>query len=136
MRILLLLAIMLASNAQADELWLGFNSHHYTGLTEGCTNEQHDLLAYSTGTFNIGTYDNSHCDQSFFVGYQYPATTYLDLEVRAITGYDAYPVVILPTATLHVDYSGFGVRVLMLPAENPTLDEPLSLIGIGFTVKI
>ena len=120
--LMLIIVATLSFTVGANELSLGLWSRHVerSAHPDKCTNEKHNLAAYTYKNFVAGGYKNSHCKQSFLVGYQ--DTIYKDLgyTVSLVSGYpksmhvaDEYVVVPMLHYTLWAD--NVGVRLYFIP---------------------
>lgn len=109
---------------QADELSLGLWSYHFDRdvKEDECTNEKHNLVAYSRNGFVGGYYDNSHCMDSYLLGYQgsFNKSNSLGYTVSVVSGYpdsmhvvDEYIVVPMVHYTHMVGVA--GVRLYYIP---------------------
>ena len=124
--------------ANAGELALGLWTHHFDRVLPAnkCGNEKHNLLAYTTDDgYSVGMYKNSHCLQSYAIGYQDSVevvrSTYVGYAINAVSGYPEDmrwlgPLVVIPTLTITHFYKGVGVRWIHVPK---------ILDGVGFVYR-
>ena len=135
--VLLLLVIISNQNeAAASEITLdlGLWTHHKdrTKPVDKCVNEDHNLVMVTKDNVLVGGYKNSHCKQSFMVGYQHELPYNFSVEVAAVTGYPdsmhvAEGIVIIPTLNYRVFVKDVGMKFIMVPNV---------LVGVGFSFKL
>jgi hypothetical protein len=76
--ILLVISVL---NAKADSLHIGAVSHHISP-NDDVNNSNHNLIAYSTDDFIVGTYKNSFSEQTSFTGLEIIDRHYGDINVK------------------------------------------------------
>jgi hypothetical protein len=120
-------------SVQASEVSLGLWSHHFdrSSKPNECVNEDHNLLSYSSHNVVVGGYKNSHCKQSFFVGYQQNLYGEFGYTVSLVSGYpksmyvvDKYVVVPMMHYTFLSD--NVGVKVYFIPGV---------LVAAGYVIR-
>lgn len=131
---------MMLSAAQADEvdttLDIGFWSYHFEREYEEdeCVNEKHDAIVLHKKNISIGGYKNTHCRQSFVLGYN--RAMYKDddqevtVEIMTVSGYPSSmhaigPLIVIPTINYRLyPTKNMGVKFVLVPSV---------LVGIGFS---
>ena len=131
---------MMLSTAQADEvdttLDIGFWSYHFEREYEEdeCVNEKHDAIVLHKNNISVGGYKNTHCKQSFVLGYNRAmykeADQEITVEVMAVSGYPksmhvAVGLIVIPTINYRAYLTdSMGIKIVYVPSV---------LVGVGFS---
>lgn len=111
---------------------LGLWSYHFdrTPKRNGCLVEDNRLVGVWYGRARIGTYDNTHCGRSYYVGYSFPIKEEIAVDLGAATGYDtSYNIgklIVFPSLTYTEMFDNIGIQGLATP---------IGLVGVGFKLK-
>jgi|26BtaG_2_1085354.scaffolds.fasta_scaffold15460_2 hypothetical protein len=123
--IIVLLLIMSSNLFASDdnfELHLGLKTYHVdrSPNEDGCLNESHDLIGIKYEYSIMGTYRNTHCRRSFYVGGSYQITDRWGVDATIVSGYPkkmhkigSLVVFAFPTYTVGNDKA--AVRFIVIP---------------------
>ena len=132
MRVFCLFLIM-SGAAYGDSVMLGLRTYHFDRQVwpDECVNEKHNLVAFEKNGFIVGGYKNSHCLQSWLIGYSYPVYRSISLDTALVTGYpDSMhaigKTVIIPQIVYSRFITDIGFRLVWVPSV---------LIGGGMVLK-
>lgn len=131
---LFVLLTLLSFQTLGSELHLGLKTYHVdrSEKSNGCLNENHNLVGGRVGNLLGGTYTNTHCMTSYYLGGVYDLPKGWGLEGVFVSGYPSklhkvgkLTIIVVPTYTL--DNGAFGLKFLIAPHQ---------LVGVGLVVKL
>jgi len=88
----LVLAVMLSPATQAGTLAIGLQTYHFDRdvKPDECRNETHSLVGYEANNILAGTYINTHCRRSYFLGYSKQLYKGIGFDIDLVSGYPEY----------------------------------------------
>jgi hypothetical protein len=116
-----------SGQSHSDELSLGLWTYHFDRdvKDDECTNEVHNLVGYRLDNgLTFGGYDNSHCRESYFVGFSqdlYKRNNFaVGWSAGAVTGYPSSMhvvdgLIIIPNAHMTYTIGGVGIKIIYIP---------------------
>ena len=122
------------NSAHANEAYIGLKTYHFERGGRNCLNETHNLVAYDSGNWHVGTYENSQCRRSYLIGTSYAINDNWGFDASLVTGYpssmnliEGIRVTLIPMFTYKNYWGHVGIKVIHVPTV---------LIGIGVAIKL
>lgn len=131
--LLLIMSSNLSASEDNFELHLGLKTYHFSrdASVNGCLNESHDLIGGRADKVIFGTYRNTHCRTSHYLGYTHKITRNWSFDMALVSGYPDKlkrigKLTLIATPSYYWGSEYGGIKFLVAPTQ---------LVGAGLVIK-